>query len=392
MKFNVLYVFPILVSMSLVMYSCQKDASEDTRHYSVEEFRVLSESLDLPEAPADYSVGIPTHLFFGSTTNRINEGADDKATLGRVLFYDTRLSSTNTVSCATCHKQEFAFADDQPLSNGVKNLKTARNSLALAAAPNLSASYDSPASESAFGWDHANETSLDQSLAALLNSAEMGNTEIAEVVIRLNKDPIYTILTKKAFDSPILNGDHMLESLDAFMNSISSFDSKFDLAIKNNELFSAAGENSVFTDQESLGKFHYMAHCSSCHGLKQDIQQKQFANNGLDLNYTDKGVGHLQGYAYDGMFKVPFLRNIDMTAPYMHDGRFNTLEEVVDHYSENIKTHRNLSFELRDPDDGGEAKKINFSDPDKQALVAFLHTLTDEKLLTQEKYSDPFVY
>lgn len=383
-------IITVFAFMTFILISCSKDDNSDNRHYSSEDYLVLSESLNLPKVPFSYSVGIPQHLFFSSHVNRINVGEEDKATLGRVLFYDTKLSATNTVSCASCHQQEFAFADDKAVSDGVKNLKTVRNSLALAAAPNLSASYDGPTSASAFGWDHTNETSVDQSLAALLNNEEMGNTNIEEVAIRLNREPIYNILTKKAYNRKRLSGSEILESLDIFMNSISAFDTKFDEALKNSELFSAAGPSDFLTEQENIGKNIYMTNCATCHSTKQDIQRKQIANNGLDILYDDKGVGNIKGEEFNGYFKVPFLRNIALTAPYMHDGRFASLDEVIDHYSENIQPHKYLSFELRDITNISRSKKFNFSETDKQALKAFLHTLTDETVISEEKYSNPF--
>jgi len=169
---SIILVFAAII---FIMIACSKENNSDFNYYSNDDYQILSESLNIPKVPFSYNVNIPQHLFRSSIVNKINVGQEDKATLGRVLFYDTRLSATNTVSCGSCHQQEFAFADNVALSDGVNNLKTARNSLALAAAPNLRASYDGPSSESSFGWDHTHESSIDQSIAALLNSAEMGN-------------------------------------------------------------------------------------------------------------------------------------------------------------------------------------------------------------------------
>ena len=129
-------------------------------------------------------------------------------------------------------------------------------------------------------------------------------------------------------------------------------------------------------------------HCQNCHG-NNVIAFERVANNGLDLVYEDKGVGeHTENPVDFGMFKVPLLRNIELTAPYMHDGRFETMEEVVEHYNSGIKNHENLDFRLK----GGnnEVKKLNLSVEDKAALIAFLKTLTDETIATTERFSDPF--
>ncbi len=389
MSCNHQYIYSALfLSLFICFLSCQKESEDSLTHYTSDEFQQLSKKLDLPSQPYDYSLGIPDHLFRGST-GRVNMGSDDKATLGRVLFYDTRLSATNEVSCASCHKQEFAFADNEELSPGVKELKTTRNSLSLASSPSLVASYGGSVSSSAFGWDHSHEDSKRQSLAALLNRNEMGNEDLNGLMKKLRQDPVIQILTEKAFNNPYLTNEQLLVSLDAFMNSIGAFNTRFDEAIKENELFSGSGYMDSFTEQENNGKNLYMTNCASCHGVKFDIQQKLIANNGLSVEYADKGVGDLKGEKFNGHFKVPFLRNIALTGPYMHDGRFKTLSEVIDHYSENIQAHPNLSFELIGK--SGKPKRMNFSADQKESLVAFLETLTDETILSEVKFSDPFL-
>lgn len=384
-KFNVTIS---LLACLFLMLSCQKEEGVMTTYYSESEYQQLSEKLNLPAIPYDYSLNLPKHLFGGST-NRINVGSDDKATLGRVLFYDTRLSATNEVSCASCHKQELAFSDNEDLSDGVREFKTKRNSLPLASSPSLVASYSGQVSSSAFGWDHSHEDSKRQTLAALLDSNEMGNLDLGTLKQKLWADPVIQILTKKAFGNLSITNDQLLASLDAFMNSIGAFETRFDEAIKTNETFSSSGYLASFSEQENRGKNLYMTNCSTCHGFKFDIQQKLIANNGLSLKYKDKGVGILKGDAFNGLFKVPFLRNIALTGPYMHDGRFETLAEVIDHYSADIQAHPNLSFELLER--SGKAKKMNFSQDQKEALIAFLHTLTDETVITDEKFSNPFL-
>lgn len=377
----------LLVSFFFLL-SCQKEEGVIFTYYSDSDYQEISKTLNLPPLPYDYSLSLPRHLFSGST-NRINVGQDNKATLGRVLFYDTRLSATNEVSCASCHKQEFAFSDNENVSAGIRRFKTTRNSLSLASAPSLVASYSGQVSSSAFGWDHSHEDSRRQSLAALLDSNEMGNANLSEIKQKLWQDPAIQILTEKAFGNLSITNDQLLESLDAFMNSIGVFETRFDHALKTKEAFTGFGNFDSFTEKENIGKNLYMINCASCHGIKFDVQQKLTANNGLDLVYADKGVGTLKGQKFDGHFKVPFLRNIALTAPYMHDGRFATLREVVDHYSDNIQAHPNLSPELLKG--LAKAKKMNFTEDQKDALVAFFHTLTDETVLNEEKYSNPFL-
>lgn len=137
----------------------------------------------------------------------------------------------------------------------------------------------------------------------------------------------------------------------------------------------------------------YLQNCSSCHGnletgkgVPGDIQ----ANNGLAVNYVDQGAGSITEEVVDmGMFKIPALRNIALTAPYMHDGRFESLNEVIEHYSSGIQNHPNLHFRLKDQ--SGNARTFQFNEEEKEALIVFLHTLTDEEFITAEKYADPFL-
>ncbi len=131
-----------------------------------------------------------------------------------------------------------------------------------------------------------------------------------------------------------------------------------------------------------------MHNCSRCHSTDHRLSAKAIANNGLDLVYEDKGVGARTGFSKEnGVFKVPFLRNVELTAPYMHDGRFETIRDVINHYSEGIANHPNLDSNLND---GTKSKKMNFTEEEKNALEAYLLTLTDEELMADVRFSDPF--
>ena len=280
----------------IFIISCIKDIEDiNVYYYSDEEYSIISKNLDLPRDLDDFSVKLPQHLFFEDNFGDHQFINHSMSTLGRVLFYDTRLSVSNEVSCASCHKQQFAFGDNVAFSAGVFDQKTSRNSLSLAAAPNLAASYNSHVSRAAFGWDHANPESMSQSKAALLNSAEMGNSDIQQILQRLREDPVYPLLAKKAFGRDILDEFVLLHSLDQFMNSITVFNTKFDEGLKETPGFSAFPDFPNFTEEENIGKHLYLNHCASCHGEKQDIQVKQSGNNGLDLVYEDKGIGNIEG-------------------------------------------------------------------------------------------------
>ncbi len=384
------YLPVALVLLLLSLSACIEDReSVSVRTYTDTELAILSEKLHVDAQPVDYQLRFPKHMQeLGLRPQEIN---NHLAMLGRVLFYDTRLSKTNEVSCASCHDQGLAFADDEAFSKGFAGSLTKRNSISLAATANFSTSYD--ASQTANGegvfffWDERAQTIVEQSSLTITDPIEMG-LEPAELEQRLREDPMYSILAKRAFRSNELSFTQVLLALQEFCNSISSTNSKFD-DLLNWRVGHQVGSN-PFTQQELLGRGLFIDHCSSCHSRDMTLSSKSIANNGLDLEYADKGVGaHRRVEAFDGFFKIPMLRNIAVTAPYMHDGRFATLEEVIDHYNTGIANHPNLSDDLKDP--STNAPKRNFlTEGDKQALTAFLHTLTDYEFLADERFSDPF--
>lgn len=385
------FILPLFGAL-LLLASCKKEKF-NFYYYEPEDYALISQYLNLPEVPDDYRAQLPRHISsMGLSPRPVDQ---DKAILGRVLFYDKSLSKDGKVSCASCHKQELAFSDDKKVSTGVFDRAGSRNSIALGSVLNFSAYYGTDLFGSAgipFFWDNRAETASAQNLASMTNPDEMDMTH-AEIVDAVQNKPYYKPLFKMAFDNETITSTRVSEAIAEFVNSLGSYKSKFDQeaekAIGYNTFSNAEFNNfSGFTAQENLGKTLYLNNCASCHSNTQGRPPKMQANNGLDLATTDAGVGGITGQSADqGMFKVPLMRNIALTAPYMHDGRFATLEEVVEHYSSGIKAHPNLSPELRS---GNSPKRMNFSDTEKQALVAFLKTLTDETLLTDVKFSDPF--
>jgi len=381
--------FPILLMVFVFGFiSCQKEGVEVEYKY-YENYAVISEHLDLPGAPLSYKVEFPEYY---RTAN--SDFDPDLATLGRVLFYDTNLSKDGEISCASCHKQKIGFSDDVAFSKGTGGLETDRNSLALGAVFNFNEYYGP--GRIPFFWDNRVSTVQDQSSQTFANVKEM-NMEMHEVVAAVKEQPYYPPLFKAAFgdvnSTGIISDQNILDAIGEFVNSMTNADSKFDgeltkrykedgrTYISQRDLNSIAGEEFAgFSVSENRGKKLYMANCASCHSETSGAPPVLAANNGLDMNYADKGESN-------GRFKVPTLRNIALTAPYMHDGRFATLEEVVDHYSNGIQNHPSLDFKLKS---GGTAKKFNFTPEDKDALLAFFETLTDEKMLTDVRYSDPF--
>lgn len=389
--------------LAVTITSCVKDKVEkEVTYYTTEEFETVSKTLNLPDQPIDYVVKLPEHFTnFGARAPFINNSV---ATLGRVLFYDKKLSANNTVSCASCHLQERAFADPVKFSEGFAGELTKRNSFALGAVANFEATYGGggggfePSIFPINGgggtlfWDNRSGSIADQTRQTLTDPIEMG-ADLHALSTEIAGQDYYKVLFSKAFGTTQVNEHLVFDALDQFINSMITSNSKFDEALLNQGDLNLDSPFSGFTAQENNGKALYMANCSSCHGNNMVTTFMPSANNGLDLVYDDKGIGDLSNVSdsqFDGLFKVPLLRNVELTGPYMHDGRFETLREVVEHYNSGIKAHPNLDIRLTENFSGTTPINMNLSETDKDDLIAFLHTLTDNEFITEEKYADPF--
>ena len=365
-------------------------------NFSAEELAVLREELNVGQNIEPLSTRVPEHLsnFRGNEVLEQSSADARKALLGRVLFYDTRLSATGETSCNTCHLQEAAFADNLAVSEGINGLLTKRNSIALGAVPTFApeiSGYGSSGDEDndpvegdvKFFWDERAATIKEQSLATIQDEREMGK-DIHELSSELSNLRMYQILSMKAYGTTDLTPDRITLALEKFTSSITAMNTRFDQAMDNGFRI---GEN--VTESEMAGFDLFLQNCASCHGVNMSQPNFAVANNGLDVTSEDKGVGGITGNsAENGLFKVPFLRNVALTAPYMHDGRFETLREVIDHYSEGIQRHPNLHRELKQA--GGTPIRMNFSEEDKQALVDFLNMATDETIATNPAFANPF--
>ena len=379
------------------MISCSKERNEDD--YNSEDYALLKADLTLPQVVNDYELQLGEHFLpQGKTYPKVNivslaetQANNNRATLGRVLFFDKTLSLDKNVSCGTCHDPSRAFSDDNQFSDGVDGKVTTRNSLALATTLSFKISYnpiDPSLSGSNFSWDDS-ASSLDQQVKnAFRNENEMNITE-DEILNRIAEQPFYPILFEKAFGDSQVDTDRISAAISSFVDAISSVNSKFDKGLEHASQFSVEHDFYNFTEEENRGKQLYNSNCASCHTDKHNFTVKTTGNNGLEMNYADNGVGgRLNIKEFFGIFKVPFLRNIELTGPYMHDGRFETLEDVVDHYSEGIMAHENLSEELKNPN--GTPRNLNLNQEDKGALVAYLKTLTDETIASDTRFTDPF--
>jgi cytochrome c peroxidase len=279
------------------------------------------------------------------------------------------------VSCASCHKQELAFSDDVAYSDGVNNEITTRNSMAI-----INARYNFR-----FFWDKRAFGLENQVLGPIENPLEMG-MDLIDLIPKLEALPYYPALFEAAFDTTEINEDKIARALSQFIRSMVSYRSKYDEGIDIGF--------SNFTQQELNGKDLFYGgetKCNHCH-MTDNFYSPSAFNNGLDSLYTDQGVGELTGNPEDfGKFATVSLRNIGLTGPYMHDGRFETLMEVIEHYDQNIQPHPFLDDRVTtDMEIGGPPIQINLTQTEKEELEAFLHTLTDYELTTDVRFSDPF--
>ena len=337
----------------------------------------------LPAAAFNYAnINLPAHFTqpvqgFGDVTDTDNTPnnnpvTDAGATLGRVLFYDKRLSANDTISCSSCHIQEFGFSDPRQFSVGFEGGLTGRNSMGLA-----NARYYE---RGRFFWDERADTLEDQVLMPIQDSVEMG-MDLNTLEAKLASTSFYPDLFDEAFGSPQVTSERISLALAQFVRSMVSYQSKFDSAFNNGN----PNFNGTLTAQENLGRQLFFSNngspnCDSCHETVA-LTGDQPRNNGLDANTSaDQGAG-------GGEFKAPSLRNIAVTGPYMHDGRFETLAEVVEHYNSGIQDHPNLANQLQQ---NNQPEQLNLTQQEKDALVAFLETLTDETFLADPKFSDPF--
>ena len=307
----------------------------------------VSQNVPIPDLPRDYPLTV------------------ERVELGRRLFHDASLSRNNSVSCVTCHQSEHAFADDQKLSTGIDNQIGRRNTMPLV---NL-------AWKDRFFWDGRAYSLREQALISIENETEM-DASLPALEQKLAKHPAYPSLFKNAFGTRKISAEHIGVAIEQFLLTQTSFNSKFDQAVKGGTELSELEKRGLelfFTEYDPRRQ-HYGADCFHCHGGPLFTDQA-FHNNGLSAN-SDLGLAEITNRNSDiGKFSTPTLRNINETAPYMHDGRFATLEAVIQHYREGIHPSSTLDPNLAKHSSTG----IPLSDADSEALIAFLKALSDEK-------------
>ncbi len=293
-----------------------------------------------------------------------NQLTESKILIGRMLFYDPILSKDNTISCENCHSPFSAFTHiDHALSHGIHDSIGTRNSPALM---NL-------AWQQTFMWDGAVNNLDMQALAPIAHPAEMGSN-IKEVVEKLNASSKYRPLFYTAYKDSIITGENVLKSISQFMLTLVSANSKYDKVMLN---------KAKFTEKEANGYLLFKRKCASCH-TEPLFTNGQFENNGLPIDSFLKDIGRMKitTRANDSLkFKVPSLRNIEFSYPYMHDGRFKNLSEVLNHYSHGIHQSRTLSSELKNG--------ITLSANEKVDIINFLLTLSDKAFVFNPKFQYP---
>ncbi len=303
------------------------------------------------------------------------------------MFYEKQLSANARISCASCHKQSEGLSDSNQFSTGFAGGLTARNSMGLANSRFYQNGH--------FFWDERADTPEDQALIPIQSDVEMGLT-LAQAVSNLTAQPYYAYLFSQAFGDSTITSTRVAQAIAQFVRSIVSYQTRYDTGLV---LAGNANNNfSNFTAEENQGKrlfFSNRTDCVACHvnndgGNQAAFQPDRTFNNGLDatLVNADNGVGDVTGRTQDnGRFKSPSLRNIAITGPYMHDGRFATLAQVIDHYNTGVQNHPNLDNRLQQ---NGQPVRMNLNGAERDALVAFLNTLTDNALISDSKFSDPF--
>ncbi len=341
---------------------------------------------DLPVQPPVTDYPAPTPYTFpvlpgfpAQNTKADNPLTIEGIELGRSLFYDPVLSGDNTQSCGSCHNAVNGFTDNgKAFSTGITGAEGTRNSMPL-----FNLQWNTR-----FFWDGRAATLRQQVLMPIQDPVEMHEL-LPNAIAELSQLPGYKAKFGRAFGTEDINSERIAKALEQFIFSMISGQSKHDLVLRG---------MASYTDSEQRGQDIFRAEfsvpgsgrpaggdCFHCHTTVL-FTNNQFANNGLDSVFTDVGYESVTNNPLDrGKFKVPSLRNIALTAPYMHDGRFTTLEEVIDHYNSGIKSSLTL-----DPNMKSQGSGLGLNPLQKADLVAFLKTLTDTAFVNNPQFQDPF--
>ncbi len=359
-----------LAALFLAFQACEKDPSipqvdgeqgvppgweYDPAAYEVDLPQMLEQRLPDMPVPAD------------------NPLTEEGVRLGRMLFFDPILSGDNTQSCAGCHAPPGAFSDQgNALSTGIDGKTGTRNAMPLF---NL-------AWQDNFNWSGSASSLEEQAFEPVRNPVEMHETW-PHAVDELRDHPEYPRLFYEAFGVEELDSTHVTKALAQFERTLISGNSKFDRYLMGQTALTGSELNgfNIFMAEDKGDCFH-------CHGDPQNPlwTDNAFHNNGLDASFSDPGLMEVTGNAnHEGLFKTPSLRNLAFTAPYMHDGRFQTLDEVIDHYSEGLTHSPTIDPLMKAVDQGG----VHLSPSEKEDLKAFLLSLSDSSFINNPEYQKP---
>ncbi len=332
--------------------------------------------------PTAYNLVLPGNFPQAPALPADNPLTVEGVALGRQLFYEKALSVDNTVACASCHRQELAFTDGLARAQGVNGAQSPRSAMSLA---NL-------LWEPKLTWDGVAATLETQARIPIEKPVEM-HQSLAAGVARLQQLPAYPALFRKAFGRSTATEDNTLKALAQFERTLISGNSRYDQFRR--------GNRTALSGYEQQGLVLFSTHpngtlrggnCGDCHS--GDLQTNHtFSNNGLDAAPADLGLGAATGRPTDnGKFRVPSLRNIALTAPYMHDGRFATLADVVDHYNEHVALNSpNIDPLLLNTtnDPRQQSFTLDLTADEKAQIVAFLRTLTDSTFVHDPRFAKP---
>lgn len=352
----------VFILISILLFSCKKN------------------EVDMSITP--YELKIPSH-FPAMPIPGDNPMSVEGVELGRKLFYDTRLSLDNSISCASCHNQANGFSDHNQFSIGVNGTVGVRQSMSLV---NLGW-------QSAYFWDGRAETLEEQVLHPVSDPIEM-NQSWSATAKKLNAVEEYQNEFYRVFKVLNFDSTHISKAIAQFLRTLISGQSKYDVMYKyQNNLPLNSFEQQLFSEvsnEEWAGMDLFFSltngDCLHCHDGPLMEVQGLFSNNGLDDEFSDMGRMDVTGNPNDeGKFKVPSLRNIEHTAPYMHDGRFSNLDEVINHYSFGVVESPTIDPMMEFSHQGG----VQLDAQEHQLIKAFLKTFTDHEFLNNPNFSDP---
>ena len=357
----------LLALISIILISCDKNESQNTEPEELAVYDTSAYILNtsyFPEAP------IPED----------NLLTQQKVELGKMLFYEPMLSKDATQNCADCHLQLDGFSDTRRFSEGVEGLEGKRQAMVI---------FNMAWHNNSFFWDGRAKTLREQSLMPIQDPLEMNET-LENVVAKLEESKIYKDQFIRAFGDDEISSERMGLAMEQFMMTLLSLNSKYDQFLLGTASLSESetrGKDLFFTEFDPTGQ-QKGGECFHCHA-GVNFTNNQYMNNGLDYeaDFADDGYSSVTENPADrAKFKVPSLRNITVTAPYMHDGRFETLNQVLEHYNRHVKASSTIDEAMQYNLDPG----LQLNEQDISDLKAFLLTLTDESFLNNPEYASPF--